>query len=95
MSYTLRRISTEGVELNLNLGNGYTVVHKDHAPERFKEDFKLFFNATYVDCEIDSESVYAFVSTECGKSVYPLYKGQKAYIMLPDGSTFSNVTFKY
>lgn len=97
MSYTLRRISGQGVEMNFNLGNGYTVVHKDNAPEKFKEDFKLFFNSPYVELEKggDSEFVYAFVGTECGTSVYPLYKDQRAYIMLPDGGTFSNITYKY
>lgn len=90
--YTLRRISGEGVEMNFLLGQSYTVVSRDSAHYRFKEDFKRFFNSEWKDDEPD-DNVYAFVGNEGGTTIYPLYEGQRAYIMIESGATFSNLTY--
>jgi len=86
--YTLRRISEKGIEMNFSLGNSYTVVHKQSAPDEFEKDMSTFKN-TYPDGEI-----YCFVWAVNGTDVYPLFKGQQAYIMTPGGSTLSNLTLR-
>lgn len=87
--------------MNFALGKSYTVVHRYFAYESFAEDFKRFFDRQHVaDLDDDSKAdemtkqVYAFVGTEGGLDIYPLYLGQQAYIMTESGSTFSNLTIK-
>lgn len=85
--------------MNFALGQSYTVVHRETAHERFKEDFKRYFDSDIVydstiNAFIGSEGVYAFVGSEGGENIYPLYEGQKAYIMTETASTFSNLTLK-
>lgn len=97
--YTLRRISSNGVEMNFALGKSYTVVHRLTAYEEFRQDFTVFYKKPHVadldpNADEDTKAVYAFVSTENGDNVYPLYSKQHAYIMTESGSTFSNLTLK-
>lgn len=86
--YTLRRISGNGVEMNFALGDSYTVVSKQSAPEEFEKNMNDFVDA-YPGGEI-----YAFVWTVNGTDVYPLFKGQQAYVMTPGGCTLSNLTLR-
>lgn len=86
--YTLRRISSEGVEMNFSLGEQYVVVHQQTSPKEFQRDFEQFKN-TYPDGEI-----YCFVWSEGGKEQYPLFVNQKAFIMTETGRTFSNLTVR-
>lgn len=97
--YTLRRISGQGVEMNFALGNSYTVVNRFLSYESFAEDFKEFYGKPHVAdldplADDDTKGVYAFVGSENGINVYPLYTGQQAYIMTESGATFSNLTMK-
>lgn len=39
-------------------------------------------------------SVYAFIVSEGGKEIYPLFKNQRNYIMTDSGKTFSNLSLK-
>lgn len=88
--YTLRRISSEGVEMNHYLGNDYTVVDWMRSLEAFKKDLDLYF-AEYPDRDEFKKTVYAFVSNENG-GVQPLFKNQKNYIMGENGNTISNLS---
>lgn len=99
MSYTLRRISSQGVQMNFELGNSYTVVSRFEAYEWFKEDFKRIYDKEHVAdndpaSDEDTKIVYAFVGSQGGIDVYPLFRGQQAYIMTSEGKTFSNLTIK-
>jgi hypothetical protein len=84
--FILRRISGRGVQMNLNLGSSYTYIGKNENPEEFERTLKEVFD------NLNEEIIYAFVSDEDGKHIYPLYKGQKAYIMTESGKTFDNVS---
>jgi hypothetical protein len=95
--YTLRRISGQGAEMNLSLGSTYTVIHRDTAYDLFRSDFERFFGKPYVsdiDHDDDIMRVYAFVASDGGKEIYPLYTGQQAYVMTESGATISNLTMK-
>lgn len=76
--YTLRRISSEGVEMNHYLGKIYTVVDSKKSPEIFKRDVEMF---------TDKEGIFAIVSNEDGSFIQPLFKRQKNYIMTDSGKT--------
>lgn len=93
--YTLRRISSEGVEMNYYLGKSYTVVDSEKAPERFKEDHIACFRELGATDEMAPENLtYAFVGNEDGSFVQPLYKNQRNYIVSESGKTISNLTEK-
>lgn len=97
--YTLRRISSNGIEMNSALGKSYTVVNRFVSYEEFRQDFAVVFGKPHVadmdeNADSDTKSVYAFVGTENGDKIYPLYSKQQAYIMTESGATFSNLTLK-
>jgi hypothetical protein len=97
--FILRRISGDGVEMNFELGQTYTIVERFFAYESFEREFERFFNRPHVaDMDPTSDEmtkkVYAFVGTDGGLNIYPLYLGQKAYIMTDSGKTFNNLTIK-
>lgn len=94
--YTLRRISGPGVEMNFALGQSYTVVHRFISYEDFQRSFQAFYQKPHVadlDPTADWETlnVFAFVVSENGTSVHPLYKDQQSYIMTENGGTFSKL----
>lgn len=87
--YTLRKITGEGVQMNFNLGNSYSVVTLEANEEQFKKEYELFWNEKHSE----KSETYAFVSYE-GGNVLPLYKNQFNYIMTDSGKTFSNLSLK-
>lgn len=82
----------KGVEMNHELGKSYTLITLGINTEEFRQTFRLIFERDY-DTVQDNDT-YAFVTGEGGTYVQPLYKGQQAYVMTSEGSTFSNLTFK-
>lgn len=145
--YTLRKLTTDGVEMNFELGSSYVVVKKENSVKEFERAFReiiignnnIFFseqkditgdlnddnknfwldvpvalekgfkyihveNNTYfikseteVKSAFDNEvedQIYAFVTSEGGKDVFPLYIRQKNFIMTDTGKTFSNLTLR-
>lgn len=97
--FTLRRISGQGVEMNFALGKTYTVVHRYLAYEAFAADFEKFYGKPHVadidpTADEDTKRVYAFIGSDGGENVYPLFEKQQAYIMTESGATFSNQTLR-
>lgn len=87
--YTLRKITGEGLQMNFNLGNEYTVVTKESNPEQFKRTFEVFWK----DMPETESETYGFVTGEDLK-IHCLFKKQFNYIMTESGRTFSNLSFK-
>jgi hypothetical protein len=95
--YTLRRISTEGVEMNFNLGNQYTLFTKEKSLESFNKCVgEIFTESAHQDSLKQAEDleIYAFIAAENGAENYPLYANQRSYIMTAQGQTFDNISFK-
>lgn len=97
--FILRRISGQGVQMNFCLGNSYTIVTRDHNYEDFCRSFKHIFDRNHVadlddTADSDTKNCYAFVSSEGGGNLYPLWSNQKNYIMTENGKTFCNLTQK-
>lgn len=94
--YTLRKITKNNYETNINIGNQYGVVLRETNYEEFKKTFEMFFKEQHV-ADLNEESseyskkCYGFI---LGEDTYPLYKNQFNYIMTENGKTFSNLTYK-
>lgn len=81
--FALRKITNDGLEMNFNLGDSYTLVTKDRSPEEFEDKMKDHPNY---------DEAYAFIYWKDG--VLPLYRGQQNYIVSENGATYSNLTYK-
>ena len=78
--FILRTIKGDGVELNISLGSHYCIAHS--RTDEFKEQAKE--HKTGPDC-------HCFLHDAHGET-YPLFIGEKYYIMTTDGKTFANLT---
>lgn len=83
--FILRKITGAGVQINITLGQSYTMVHKTYNPLEFKRTYDHAFKESYEEKEI-----FAFVSDESGE-VLPLFPNQKNYVMTETGQTFSHI----
>lgn len=86
--YTLRRISSDGVEINQLIGINYGLIRKTTSPEKFSECLEK--QKEYVGG--DGERIFAFISFDVDLShgsPQPLYSNQQNYLMNPNGGTFS------
>lgn len=84
MSFILRRITSEGLELNTCLGIEYVLVSKERNADEFKVRTKLWNKE-------DLQDVEGIVCFEEGVSIMPLYKKSTYYIMMGDGQTFARI----
>jgi hypothetical protein len=97
--FALRKVFKDHTQINLNLGNEYSLVERDSNYDKFSETFLIEFASGHV-ADLDEETTeftincYAFVIGEGGKTIHPLYKNQFNYIMTESGKTFSNLTYK-
>tara|TARA_R110000868_G_scaffold119513_1_gene317245 strand:- start:1075 stop:1353 length:279 start_codon:yes stop_codon:yes gene_type:complete len=86
--YTLRRISSDGVEINQLIGSSYTLIRKSTNNDRFNECLEK--QKEYVGG--DGERIFAFISFDVDLShgaPQPLYSNQQNYVMNPNGGTFA------
>lgn len=88
--YTLRRITSESIEINSCLGLNYTLILKERNEVEFQKTAKLM---KWDEAEMTSE-IYGFISFNNGAETVPLYKKSNYFVMTSDGKTFSNITYK-
>lgn len=74
--------------MNFNLGDSYTIVHKEHATQ----DFEAY--AKHGEYDVEGDRIYAFISGHSSGIILPLYRNQRNYIMTSRGDTFANVSFR-
>lgn len=89
--FILRKITGDGNEVNICLGESYNFVDS--------ERHQSFFNATMSiwtkDVKTQSDdSIYAFIVHSGGCEIIPLYRNHQNYVMVGNGQTFANLTFK-
>jgi hypothetical protein len=97
--YTLRSITKTGLQRNESLGLNYTLIHRFYNYEEFQRNFKFLFDKDHVaDDDLksdgDTKDTYAFVVSENGGQIFPLYKSNDYYIMTDNGKTFDNLSYK-
>lgn len=82
----LRKITKrDAVQINIELGDSYTLIHSEWNKEKFIEHKKEFNS---------DDECYAVIYYNNGNDFIELFKKQWNYIMTGDGSTFSNLTYK-
>lgn len=98
--FVLRRITGESNECNTCLGESYTYVAKERNESEFYRTYQVHLGND-ADTEVtqslmDSleDKIYAFVVSENGKEVIPLYRPSSYFIMTSNGKTFDNLTFR-
>ena len=89
MMFVLRKITSDNLEINIDLGSSYNFTDS----ERNRTEFVSMCNVYFGAVDLHEETCYAFITDEVGK-FYPLYKTQKNYIMTNKGDTFANVSFR-
>jgi hypothetical protein len=91
--YTLRTIETDGREVNLYLGNHYTLLKKDSAAkENFNFKLDTFFgDDTDGDKEAEKQQVKAFIDAENLPNSLPIYWNKSHYIVNESGKTFQKL----
>lgn len=95
--FTLRRYTKYGVQMNQEIGDGYSFIDREVNYSEFCINFERWFKRKHVadldpTADDDAKNVYAFVGN--GEIIQPLYKNQTAYMMSETGQTFANVSFK-
>lgn len=95
--FTLRTVTPDGLESNQFLGKRYNFVSRDTNREEFCRCYKVVFNVDHV-ADLDKMSdefakkCYGIIVYNDGSELTPLYKGNRNYIMSPNGQTFANLT---
>lgn len=88
--FILRKITgRDGVQINISLGESYTLVSEIDT----KLEFDKTMNEFYKEYP-ERDKIYGFVTGEGGRGIHPLYNTQQNYIMTENGETFSNITPK-
>jgi hypothetical protein len=87
--FALRKITEKGhgVEINLDLGDSYTLIRKDCNPQDFAHTAKVG------GFDPENDGIYAFVSG-MGAKIFPLYANQYNYIVTGNGATYANVSLR-
>ncbi len=83
--FVLRKISESGVQMNIAMGNGYTLISKSANKNEFKKTANRY---NWENC------IYAFISCNNGETILPLSSNQKSFVMTGKGNTFSNVSLQ-
>jgi hypothetical protein len=84
--YSLRKISKDQVETNINLGPAYSVVYMEKSIDEFKKEFKNYYGS---DFEQSNSTVYAFIIRGC--DLFPLSTGYRNYIVSENGNTYHKI----
>jgi len=84
--FVLRRITSENLTSNTAIGDSYIVVDS----ERNQKDFNFLIDSQ----KCDKKDVHGFVSYNEGSKVIPLYKKSVYFVMVSNGRTFENISYK-
>ena len=80
--YTLRIIRKDGLESNQYLGEDYSISYRD-VHEGYEEVAKK---------AVTNKDTYAIIISNGGSIVFPLFRGNKYFIMSENGKTIDNLT---
>lgn len=97
--FILRKITSKSNQVNVCLGVSYNLVEKESNANEFYRTYAAYLGNDPDEITEDfkksvENDVYGFISHNLGKEIIPLFKSSSHYIMLSDGKTFSNVSFR-
>ena len=90
--FVLREVFPDGTESNRYLGDHYTVTAKSLRPIEFDECVKDVYDVDDFESMDPKPNIYGFIRTWDIESAFPLYKGNKNYIVTENGNTYDNVS---
>ena len=85
--FILRRITSGLTEINNFLGDQYVFIHKYKDGEEFQWAAKKL---GWDDVDI----IYGFITYNNGNSFIPLHTESQYYIMMSDGKTLDNISYR-
>ncbi len=88
MSFILRKV-TDDSEANICLGENYNVINRLLDPETFNRTLDRWTGGVI---NPDTENIYIFLVCDDDSKVIPLYRTQRNYVMVSNGSTFANLS---
>jgi hypothetical protein len=88
--FILRRITSESIEINTCLNDGYVLTLQERNEKEF---LRIAKSLKWYD-EESIKDIYGFVSFNDGSSVMPLYQKSHYFVMGSDGRTFSNISMR-
>jgi len=92
--FVLRSIDKSHRESNISLGEEYHLVLLEESPKEFKKSYLEYHSIQEKNFASFLDDVYGYVVYNDGKDIIELVKTKWYYIMLGDGNTFANLTFK-
>lgn len=91
--FVLRKINGSGIQSNICLNKVYNLVN-NYDVEQFQRAYSAFTHGATPTDDCSEEKIYAFIIYDEGSRIEPLYKAQKNFIMMSDGKTFANISYK-
>lgn len=82
--FTLRKITSNGYEMNFSLGKHYGIEYREKNQEEFNKRFKDYIEA-------HGDEIYGIICDE-DSTFHCLFKKQQNYIMNSSGKTYANVS---
>ena len=87
--FILRRITSDHTEINVCLGESYNLIDAERNKNEFERTVKIM---KWNDVNLDD--IYGFIVYSNGSKIETLYKKSVYFVMLSNGQTFANITFK-
>lgn len=87
--FVLRKITGSGIQSNICLNKVYNYFNTESNPEEVKKTLQLKQFK-----ESESDKIYGFVVYDEGSKIEPLYMAQQNFIMMSDGKTFANISWR-
>lgn len=97
--FILRRITSESNESNTSLGKHYSFVSRETNNENFYRTYSAYLGddpdkvTDEFKKSVENE-VFAFIISDDGSNLIPLWEKSFYYVMMSDGKTFTNLTYK-
>ena len=86
--FTLRRITSEGLESNQIIGDSYNLINQERNQKQYQETLEMHFQIK------EDKDIYGFIVCKNGTKIMPLYRKNTYFVMISNGETFANVTLR-
>lgn len=92
--FILRKITSDGLENNVYLGESYQYVNREIHKEEFARCYKVVFDIEDAEKmhKEHKSTCYGIISYNEGKKLITLSTNDLNYIMSSNGQTFANLT---
>lgn len=89
MIYSLRTFRQTGIQEDETIGRRFQTIHKEANLDEFQWHLD---NTIGKDFKEDFDNMYALLYSQ--EVCIPLYKTHRYYVVMDNGNTYANITFK-